>query len=107
MDARTTERLDSLRNRATLYELAMIRGEERILIAYSQRKGRRDIFKAVAADHRVRQVTARTGTDQIDFAKRTADGATMGGWAIRFTGRTQRDAIIEGELPYIGDEARS
>jgi hypothetical protein len=99
----TTERLERLRNRATLYELAMTRGEERLLVAYSQRKGRRDIFKAVTADHRVGPIMARTGADRIEFAKRAADGAMMGGWTIRFTGRTERDAIIEGELPYAGD----
>jgi hypothetical protein len=104
MDARTAERLERLRNRATLYELAMTRGEECILVAYSRLKGRRDIFNLVTADHRVGPIMARTGADHIEFARRTADGATMGEWAIRFTGRTEREAIIAGELPYIGDE---
>jgi hypothetical protein len=106
MDARTTKQLESLRNRATLYELAMTRGDERILIAYASGKGRQDIWRCVTSDKRVKAIVAKVGTDAIDFAKRAADGATMGGWAIRFTGRTQRDAISEGELPYIGDETK-
>jgi hypothetical protein len=35
---------------------------------------------------------------------RKLSSKTMGEWAIRFTGRTEREAIIAGELPYIGDE---
>lgn len=29
----------------------------------------------------------------------------FGAWTIRFSGRTQRQAIIEGELPWVGDVA--
>jgi hypothetical protein len=46
---------------------------------------------------------ALTGTSDITFAKRAGDGATMGPWRIRWTGRTQREAANMGRLPWIGD----
>lgn len=98
-----SEKLARLHNRATLYELTMSHGDEHILIAYASNKGRTMLWKCVTSEERVHQIIARTGTEEITFAKRAGDGATMGEWSIRFTGRTQRDAIGEGELPYIGD----
>jgi hypothetical protein len=96
--------LERIRNRATLYELAISRGDETFLVAYCQRKSRDAIFKAVAKDGRREKLVALTGDEEIRFAKRTADGATMGAWAIRFTGRTEREAIASGtELPYVGE----
>lgn len=104
-DTTTAEKLARLHNRATLYELTMSRGDEHFLIAYASNKGRTMLWKCVTSDQRVHQIIAKTGTEAITFAKRAGDGATMGAWAIRFTGRTQRDAISQGELPYIGDQS--
>ena len=35
--------------------------------------------------------------------KKASDGFAIGEWQVRFTGRTERDAIMNGELPYVGD----
>jgi hypothetical protein len=100
----TAQYLERIRNRATLYELAISRGAESYLVAYCQRKSRDGIFKAVSKDGRREKLVALTGDQEIHFADRSADGATMGAWSIRFTGRTEREAITEGaELPYIGE----
>lgn len=95
------KKLERLANRSTAYELAAIHPDgRRVLIAYS-RKGRRGIFSAVR--NRGEAVAALCQSQEFAFAKRAADGATCGEWSIRFTGRTQRDAYVEGELTYVGD----
>jgi hypothetical protein len=98
VDTDLQQKLARLKNYATRYELAMMRGGDRLLVCYSSRRGRQGIFEAVRS--RVSAMTWRTGTDQIHFAQRAEDGATMGEWTIRFTGRTQREAYIGGALEY-------
>jgi hypothetical protein len=104
LTAEQVRKLERLRLYGTRYELAMTHTETResLLIAYSTGKARRDVFRYVSDPDRVGPIVARTGSDSIHFGKRAADGGTMGEWSIRFTGRTQRQAITEGELPYIG-----
>jgi len=84
----------------TLYELAAQNGDRRILLAYCSNRGRRTVWE-VARKHAERLV-ALTGAENIEFAKRASDGATMGAWRIRWTGRTQREAV-GSKLPWIGD----
>lgn len=102
MPQTVTERLERLRNRATLYELAISRGDTAYLVAYC-RKGQRGIWDAITSKHRVHHVVALAGTQTLHFAKRASDGGTIGEWSVRFTGRTERDAIIGGELTYVGN----
>ena len=98
MDAILEHKLARLKNYATRYELAMTRGGQRLLVCYTSARGRRGILDAVRS--RVSAMTWRTGVDHIEFAKRAADGATMGEWSINFTGRTQREAYVSGALEY-------
>lgn len=64
------------------------------------------VMTIVAAVDRLHDAFVKpTGDNGITWATRAADGGRMGAWTIRFTGRTQRDAIINGELPYIEDLA--
>ena len=84
----------------TLYELAIENADQRILLAYCSNCTRRTIWK-VASQHCDR-LMALTGAENIDFAKRAGDGATMGAWRIRWTGRTQREAA-DSKLQWIGD----
>ncbi len=44
-----------------------------------------------------------TDAARIEFLKPAKLGAKIGDWSIKFTGRTQREAVISGELPFIGD----
>lgn len=81
----------------TLYELAAIRGADRYLIGYCDRKTRRMLLD-VCYQH-AEAINRLAGTDTLNFCKRAADGATVGDVAIRFTGRTKLDAKQMGELP--------
>lgn len=97
-----TDRLARLHNRPTRYELAATHADGRkVLIAYSPRRNRQGLL--AAARERGELLVKLAGTDSITFAKLAAGGATMGAWSIKYTGRTQREAYTEGELPYIGD----
>jgi hypothetical protein len=98
MTMTAAERLAKLTNRATLYELTISNGERTYLICYSGRKSRSAIWDCVTRKGRVERIIALTGTEQITFARKASNGATMGGWAIRFSGRTEREAIGAGEL---------
>ena len=96
------KKLARLYNRRTMYELAAIHTDgRRVLIAYSDGKGRRDVWNC--CHNRATAVVALTGSEIFDFGKRAADGAVIGEWSIRFTGRTEREAIMEGELAYVRD----
>lgn len=88
---------------ATLYELVAHHPEHPVLlIAYCHGQSRARLLKACC---RHGQALARlTGTDQLTFARRAHDGATMGAWSIAWTGRTKRDALHEGEHAWIGDQ---
>lgn len=97
---RTAEqRLANLKHHATLYELAITDGTTMYLVCYSDRKGRSGILGCIRNKGRGERVVALTGSETLTFAKRAADGATLGRWTINFTGRTERQAIAEGELP--------
>jgi hypothetical protein len=95
------QKLARLQHYATRYELAAIRGNERVLIVYTPRKNRQVLWASLR--ERAEAVCALTGASEVTFGKKAADGATMGEWRICFTGRTQREAIIEGELPFVLD----
>jgi hypothetical protein len=95
------ERLARLSNRRTRYELAAQGADgRRVLIAYCARRTRGGLLDACRG--RAAQVVALTGSPEIVFGRRAADGATAGAWSIVWTGRTERDAITEGELEFVG-----
>ena len=99
-----TERLELLRNRLTGYEITASNGDRKILIAYSGAKSRHGLLRACQARGE-KIIKALEISDDAMFlpAARAADGFKIGDWAFRFSGRTERDAIMEGELPYVGD----
>lgn len=98
----TIEKLQRLQSGPTRYELAAILGERRVLIGYCARQSRRTVLEACRKHGAA--VTKLLGASEIHFARKVADGATVGAWTIRFTGRTQRDAVSNGELPYVSNE---
>lgn len=105
MDAELERKLDRLKNYHTRYELVATSGDRKVLLGYTTRNNRRGLWAVVTDESRVQAVIKLVGTESIHFAKRAADGATMGEWTIRFSGRTQRECYIEGELPYVTDIA--
>ena len=94
------EQIDRLRNRRTAYELIADNGVRNILVCYSTSRSRQSLWQI--ATKRAEHLASLTGTDVITFASRSADGATMGDWRIRWSGRTQIQALQEGAYPYVG-----
>lgn len=110
MTATKQEALAALHNRATRYELAAIKGEQRLLVSYTAQRSRQGMLHACRnrAEHIIR--VAQVSPDTLLMFQRIGTGqgykALMGDWAIQFTGRTQREAIMNGELPWIAEVAR-
>jgi hypothetical protein len=99
MDATLQRRLERLKYYATRYELIAQNGNRRILVCYTSQTSRSGILSALR--ERAQDMARLTGADSVEFAPRAKDGATMGDWTIRLSGRTQREAFIAGELPYV------
>ncbi len=94
-------RLARLQNFATRYELVAANGSTQVLAGYTAQKSRNSIFKMIRQQGEAWQAFAKS--DSFAFGKKASDGATLGAWTIRFSGRTQRDAYIGGELPWFAD----
>lgn len=96
-------RLDGLRNRQTRYELVLVAPAGRYLVAYCVRKGKIGALAALRARvaYLGRFVSGPrplgADWDRVDKAW------VIGGARVHWSGRTQRDAIMHGELSYIGD----
>jgi hypothetical protein len=98
MDQKTAEKLERLRRFHTRYEISATRGAERVLVGYTMRKGRRGLYSM--CEHNAEAFDKFFGKD-FRWNKRAADGLTTdSGWLVNFSGRTQRDCILSGELPF-------
>ncbi len=95
-------RIARLKNRDTLYEAEIVRADgARVLLAYCRKSGsglREALRKRTEA-----VVRFLGGPKAITWGRGTAPVEIEGGGSIRFSGRTERDAIVEGELPYVGN----
>lgn len=97
----TQEKLARLKNYQTRYECVMTNGNQTYLLAYSSGRSRDNMLKIVRS--RGERIVEITHSESITFGTKVADGAVCGDWKIKFTGRTQRDCILEGEHPFIAD----
>jgi hypothetical protein len=94
------DRLARLANHHTRYELIAVSPEgRRVLLGYTARRSRSGLRAMLRQN--APSVVAVCGSDSFGLAKRAADGATVGAWRVVFSGRTQREAIIAGELPFV------
>lgn len=87
----------------TMYELvAECDDGRRILVQYTNRKGFKDLYHALQDQFEyIEQVFGTTDFTRLN----TPDfRLSFGNWIVRFSGRTQRDAI-RTELPFIRDIA--
>lgn len=95
-------KLERLRFHATRYEIELTTAAgAKWLVAYTPRRNFRGPLAAV--QQRGSAILRVAGMP--DDATVTRDGASLrfgDGSVIRFSGRTQRDAISNGELPYVG-----
>jgi len=72
------------------------------LIAYSGQRSRAGLLIAMRkfGDELVEKLGV-TDDHKITWAGGLRSSATLAGWIISFTGRTQKEAQREGELPWI------
>lgn len=96
------DRLALIKGRWTMYEIELLSPDgRRYLVCYTPRRSFRGLIDAVRARSREIRKVAGLGDDNRGERRGTALHMDNGA-VIRFTGRTARDAIIGGELPYIG-----
>ncbi len=89
-----------MRNRITRYEVALSRGTDSYLVAYTPRKSRAGLLDALRS--RAERIVEITGSET--FGIQDARTLTLDdGWVVRFTGRTQIDAQDHGELTFVMD----
>ena len=97
-------RLARLQNRRTCYEVEIVHPDgRRALLCYSEASSMSAVRQAI--EKRGRSVIAFLGMDDAAAMtwQRGRREVRIGGAIVRFTGRTQRDAIMSGkELPYVG-----
>ena len=94
----TQEKLERIRNRSTQYELVAIDENHKTYLAGYCHKSKMAILKMLQKNGE--KWTVRINPkDLITFA-RNGQSAQVGRFLVRFTGRTQREAIISGEFPW-------
>lgn len=97
MTQELSAKLERLKHYKTRYELvATSPTSERVLAGYTSRRNNRGIQSLVVMNAEL--WCKVTSDDSITYGKKSA---TMGGWKFAFSGRTQRDSYIDGELPFI------
>ena len=103
MDDITTKRLERLRRFHTRYEVVMKTDDEYLLVGYTARKSFNGLASLITEDKRFDAIVAVTGAKNGE--KVTSKLVRFGCWDIFFSGRTQRDAIIQGEPDFVMDVA--
>jgi hypothetical protein len=99
-------KLARLHRRATLYEAVMVnvKTDQRVLVGYTSNT--RSRLLSMLNRHSA-AVIKLAGTDLMQGTREHRAGVPlgmviMGDWLIGFSGRTERQAIYEGELPWVG-----
>lgn len=100
----TQEKLQRIHGYTTRYELAAVKGDRRILIGYIVRRSQQGMRDACRKYGPQLVDVCQVSGNQILIYNRFTRLIKLGDWAIKLTGRTQRAAIIDGELPFIVDE---
>jgi hypothetical protein len=92
----------ALHNHPTRYEVELHTADgRRFLVGYTPRRS----FTGLLAAVRKMGKSILAITNLPEDATTSRNGTALGlgyGHVIRFTGRTQRDAIVGGELPFVG-----
>jgi hypothetical protein len=97
--------LERIQHHATRYEVRLVLPDGRaMLVCYTPRKSKAGLLDALQS--RGKAILAHM-PDMPEDSRLTYDkaqGFSLGNGArVAFSGRTQRDAIMAGALPYIGD----
>jgi hypothetical protein len=94
-------KLERLRHYSTRYEVVGRNGDVTILAGYTSKKTRHGLLGMVR-QHGEAWVEYANSTS-LQFRGKAADGVQVGEWTITFSGRTQREAYIAGEHPFVLD----
>lgn len=82
----------------TRYEVAVERGEDRYLVGYTARRSGRGLYAYLPGNEPLVMLVL-DGLEDTPMKKRAKAIEFGTGWTVRFTGRTERTALTEGELP--------
>jgi hypothetical protein len=94
----TEEKLARLKNRNTRYEIVLTNGKDtKFLVLYTAQHSQSGLRAAVR--QRYDAILVITG-GELPFAAKRSDIFGGNEWRCLFSGRTQREAIITGELPF-------
>lgn len=102
MTADLERKLESIKYYATRYEVVMTKGGESLLVGYTSKHSRSGPLAMVR--QQAEAFVKYTGAESVDAGK---GKLTANGWTITFSGRTQRDAYCNGELPFIVQVAKA
>ena len=99
MEALAAIRIENLKNYPTRYEVVASHNDgRRLLMGYTKRKSRDGIASLVAS--KGPENMQRMGLLSERMFNAPAGALMVEGWTIGFTGRTQREAIQFGEIPW-------
>lgn len=103
MTATLQQRLERIARHRTKYEVVATSPDgRRVLLGYTPRKGRQGLCDLISSRReRAEAIVRLCGSEEYRTAKAARDGATCGEWKINFSGRTQRECYLGGELPYV------
>lgn len=101
MTEKQTKQLDRIKNRRTLYEVVLLMPDGREFLAFYCRKNSWQLV--VAGESRYDELVAKTGFTKFAIEKYIEGYSAESTPLLKFSGRTQRDAIINGELPFFMD----
>lgn len=106
MHATQEQRLLRIKNYATAYEVILTNGTQRYLVVYCRKTiaGIFDSLRAKACKRHLRigEIVAPNGFHVQAGAIDTTE-ANLPAWTVKFSGQTQRECILGGELPFIFD----
>ena len=98
----TLQKLERIKNRSTKYELVAVNGDNsvKLLAGYCKRN------KAGALSMLRMHADAWVKLTKDDGVVKSGTGLKMGDWLFAFSGRTQRESIIGGELKFITEHMK-
>ena len=100
-----TRQLERIKYYATRYEVRLTLPDGRaMLVCYTPRKSKAGLLDALQSRGKAILALMPEMPEDSRLTYTKAQGFALGNGArVAFSGRTQRDAIMAGALPYIGD----
>ena len=92
------QKIERLKYHGTSYEIVATNGERAVFVMYSAKSGQ-SIYRGMQADNwkRLRMLSDVVGVPAESWGY-DRKGINSGSWVIKASGRTQREAILSGEL---------